>query len=101
MGLFSKKNNEYKEASKNLNQNQLAADRLVIERLKDDDQRAAELVDLLKSGTPIILNFEDLNEEERSIVEENKKNFSYRTKDESIVNDKRRLESLKKKIEKV
>jgi FtsZ-interacting cell division protein YlmF len=64
MGLFSKKNNEYKEASKNLNQNQLAADRLIMERLKDDDQRAAELVDLLKSGTPIILNFEDLTEEE-------------------------------------
>jgi FtsZ-interacting cell division protein YlmF len=64
MGLFSKKNNEYKAASRNLNQTQLAAEKLVMEKLKDDDQRAAELVDLLKEGTPLILNFEDLTEEE-------------------------------------
>ena len=64
MGLFSKKNNEYKEASKKLNVTELAASRLVIEKLTDDDQRAAELVNLIKTGTPIILNFEDLSEDE-------------------------------------
>lgn len=64
MGLFSKNKNEYKEASKKLNQNKLAVDRLVMEELTDNDQRAAELVDMLKEGNPLILNFEKLNEEE-------------------------------------
>ena len=64
MGLFSKNKNEYKEASKKLNQNKLAVDRLVMEELTDNDQRAAELVDMLKEGNPLILNFEKLSEDE-------------------------------------
>lgn len=64
MGLFGKKNNDYKDASSKLNQTQTASERIIMERLKDDDQRAAELVDLLKDGNPLILNFEDLSEEE-------------------------------------
>lgn len=64
MGLFSRKKNEYNEASKKLNQTQLAVDKLLMEKLTDNDQRAAELVDELKQGTPLILNFEDLTEDE-------------------------------------
>ncbi len=61
MSLFGKKKNEYEEASKNLSQSTLASDRLIIEQLQDNDQKAAELVSSLKQGNPLILNFEDLD----------------------------------------
>lgn len=62
MGLFSKKNNEYDEASKELNNKTTSrsVDRMVMEQLSDNDERAAELVDLLKNGSPLVLNFEKL-----------------------------------------
>lgn len=60
MGLFGKKKNEYEEASKNLNQTELASDRVITEELTDDDQRAAALVTSLKNGCPLILNFDNL-----------------------------------------
>lgn len=60
MGLFSKKKNEYEEASNNLDNNLSASDRLIMEALGDDDDRAAKLVDELKSGNPLILNFAEL-----------------------------------------
>lgn len=60
MGLFGKKKNEYEEAKQNLNQITRASDRLVMEQLNDDDQKAADLVDMLKDGNPLILNFEKL-----------------------------------------
>lgn len=60
MGLFGKKKNEYEEAKQNLNQSTRASDRLVMEQLNDDDQKAADLVDMLKDGNPLILNFEKL-----------------------------------------
>ena len=61
MALFGKKKNEYNEASKNLNQQTLAADKIVMEQLQDSDNKAAELVDLLKQGNPLIINFESLD----------------------------------------
>lgn len=60
MSLFGKKKNEYEEASKGLTQNQLAADRLIMEKIEDNDERAAMLVTNLKNGNPLIINFEDL-----------------------------------------
>ena len=60
-----------------------------------------DLMNLYTEVCSFLIDPKNLSEEERSIIEENKKNFSYRTKDTSIVNDSRRLESLKRKIEKV
>ena len=60
MGLFGKKKNAYEEASNNLKEETSAADRLIMEQVKDDDDRAANLVDELKIGNPLILNFEEL-----------------------------------------
>lgn len=60
MGLFGKKKNAYEEASKNLTEEVNAVDRLIMEQVTDDDNRAAKLVDELKKGNPLILNFEEL-----------------------------------------
>ncbi len=60
MGLFGKKRNEYEEASKNLGNEKLAKDRIIMEQLDDNDLRAAELVKYLKNGDPLVLNFENL-----------------------------------------
>lgn len=60
MGLFGKKKNEYAEASNALNQKENAIDKLVMEQLDDNDKKAAELVDMLKQGCPLIINFESL-----------------------------------------
>lgn len=60
MGLFGKKRNEYEEASRSLNSDQFASDRLIIEQMTDNDERAAKLIDQMKNGYPLILNFEDL-----------------------------------------
>lgn len=63
MGLFGKKNNEYEEARDNFNspKQSFASERIIMEQIIDDDQRAAELVDKMKDGCPLILNFEKLN----------------------------------------
>lgn len=60
MSLFGKKKNEYEEASQNLGETTLASDRIVMEKIEDNDQRAAALVTELKNGNPLIINFEDL-----------------------------------------
>lgn len=60
MGLFSKKKNEYEEASKNLSKEELASDRIIMEQISDDDAKAAELVKRLKNGEPLVLNFDNL-----------------------------------------
>lgn len=60
MSLFKKKKNEYEEASSNLNQAEQACDRLIMQKIEDDDKVAASLVDNLKNGNPLILNFEEL-----------------------------------------
>ncbi|MBQ9124828.1 MAG: cell division protein SepF [Acholeplasmatales bacterium] len=61
MALFKKKNDSYSEASSALNQSQTAADRLFITKMEDDDELAKSLVEKLKEGTPIILNFADMD----------------------------------------
>lgn len=55
-----KKKNEYDEASKALNQQGKTIDKLIMEQLDDNDKKAAELVDSLKNGAPLIINFDDL-----------------------------------------
>lgn len=65
MGLFSKKkkSDEYSEASKSLNSSSsYASDKIIIEQMEDNDEDAAKYVNLIKSGIPIILNFEKLDE---------------------------------------
>lgn len=62
MSLFGKKKkNEYDEASKKLNQTELASDRVIMEEVIDNDANAASLVDSLKEGCPLILNFDNLD----------------------------------------
>lgn len=61
MGLFSKKKDDYEEASKGLNQTNLASDRIIMEQMVDDDMEAKRLVDSLKDGNPLIINFEGLD----------------------------------------
>ena len=54
MGLFHKeKENKDTYVS--------AKDRIIMEQLKDDDNRASKLVDLEKNGNPLILNFKKLD----------------------------------------
>ena len=63
MVLFGKKNrNDYDDAQKSLNQALKASDRLIIEQMQDNDELAAKYVDSLKDGSPLILNFEQLDE---------------------------------------
>ena len=54
---FGKKKNETVEVTKN---NQQVIDKLIMEQLTDNDNKAAELVDSLKEGSPLIINFEEL-----------------------------------------
>lgn len=60
MGLFGKKKNGYDEASRNLSGEKLARERILMDQITDDDQMAAEYVQKLKSGTPLVLNFDNL-----------------------------------------
>ncbi len=53
MGLFSRK-----KESKNIGE---AYDRLVMEQIVDDDVLAASLVDKMKEGSPLVINFEKLD----------------------------------------
>lgn len=62
MGLFGKKKNDYEEASKNLENKELAKDRILMDQIDDNDQRAAEYVKRLKAGDPLIINFDKLEE---------------------------------------
>ena len=51
---LKKKKNETVEPVKQ------AIDRLIMEQLEDNDTKAASLVDSLKEGCPLIINFENL-----------------------------------------
>lgn len=63
MGIFGKKKtNEYEDAFKGLNESTMASDRLIIQKMPDDDELAAQYVDNLKAGSPLILNFEGLDD---------------------------------------
>ena len=61
MALFGKKKNEYAEASTNLNKQETAADKMIMEQLEDTDNKAAEVVDSLKNGCPLVINFDKLD----------------------------------------
>ena len=54
MGLFGKKKNETPETTLK------AIEKLIMEQLTDNDNKAAELVDSLKEGSPLIVNFAPL-----------------------------------------
>ena len=56
MAIFGKKKTETTEAVKPAQ----AIDNLIMEQLTDNDNKAAELVDSLKNGSPLIINFEEL-----------------------------------------
>lgn len=60
MGLFGKKKNEYEEASRNLSNETLASDRIIMDQISDDDAKAAEYVRRLRKGDPLVLNFDNL-----------------------------------------
>ncbi len=63
MGLFGKKKtNDYEQASADLNNHTLARDRLIMEKMPDDDTLAAKYADEMKGGNPLILNFDGLDE---------------------------------------
>ena len=53
---FGKKKNQTVEAVKP----QQVIDKLIMEQLDDNDNKAAKLVDQLKDGCPLIINFENL-----------------------------------------
>ena len=55
MALFGKKKEEYVDES------MLAASRIVMEQIDDDDEKAASLVEQIKKGNPLIVNFESLD----------------------------------------
>ena len=60
MGLFGKKKNAYEEASRNLENSELARQRIIMDQIDDNDQKAAEYVKRLKSGDPLVINFDNL-----------------------------------------
>lgn len=60
-----------------------------------------DLMSLYSEVCSFLLDPNSLSEEEKNMVEDNKKNFSYRTKCTTIIDDRQRLLLLKKKIEKV
>jgi hypothetical protein len=53
MGLFHKEENDTNYVE--------ARNRIIMEQLADDDTRASKLVDLLKNGNPLVLNFKKLD----------------------------------------
>lgn len=67
MGLFSKKS-DYDSRQKALDATEeTAADRIIFEQIENDDQRAAKLVDEMKTGRPLVINLENLE-----FIEKNK-----------------------------
>lgn len=54
MGLFSRKN-------KNQEAKKQASELIIMEQISDDDEKAAMLVDELKNGHPLVINFEELD----------------------------------------
>lgn len=63
MGLFSRNKDDYINAKKKMNQssNLKAAKKIIFEKLDDNDQRAAELINELKDGNPLVINFSNLD----------------------------------------
>ena len=62
MGLFSKKDG-YDARQRELEEEvETAADRIIFDQIEDDDQHAADLVDEMKMGKPLVINLENLQE---------------------------------------
>lgn len=61
--MFGRRKDEYQEAKKNLNDNSKlkASKRIVFEMLEDNDEAAAQLVDKMKNGQPLVINFSQLD----------------------------------------
>ena len=62
MGLFFKKKDPLKDLD--LNEEELdgnAASRIIMEQMKEDDLRAKELLESLKTGFPLVLNFDSMD----------------------------------------
>ncbi|MCR5231033.1 MAG: cell division protein SepF [Acholeplasmatales bacterium] len=63
MGLFFKKKDPYKDID--LSEDSIlegnAASRIIMEQMKEDDPRAKELLESLKSGYPLVLNFDSMD----------------------------------------
>ncbi len=53
MGLFSRKKDSNSDVKK--------SDQIIMEQISDDDEYAADLVDKLRNGTPLVINFEKLD----------------------------------------
>lgn len=53
--MFNKKKNKEENVS-------LAKNRIFFAKMTDDDVFAKELVDKLREGAPLVINFEDINE---------------------------------------
>lgn len=64
MGLFFKKKKDpYEDMDLDLNENNFgkASDRIIMERMTYDDPHAKELLDSLKNGSPLVLNFDGMD----------------------------------------
>ncbi len=61
--FFKKKKNPYDDALDELNDlSTKAADRIIFEKMVDNDEFAKNLVESLKDGYPLVINFKDLDE---------------------------------------
>ncbi|MFI3252239.1 MAG: cell division protein SepF [bacterium] len=62
---FFRKKNEYENASNQINNsNKKARERIIFEQLNNDSQQAATLIDQLKAGSPLVIDFERLDVKE-------------------------------------
>lgn len=60
MSLFRKKN-DYNDTANKMNSNSKSSERIIFEQLNDNSEQAASLVDQLKLGKPLMLDFSRLN----------------------------------------
>lgn len=69
MGLFKKKPDDYQSTLENINKEneQLSAERIIYMQVNDDDDNSAFLVDQMKAGHPLVIDFDLL-----SVAEANK-----------------------------
>ncbi|MGM9971350.1 MAG: cell division protein SepF [Anaeroplasmataceae bacterium] len=63
MGLFNRKKDDYSQASKRMNESSSlrASDRIIFEHLDDNDEKAAQLINELKDGHPLVIDFSNLD----------------------------------------
>ncbi|MFI3329796.1 MAG: cell division protein SepF [bacterium] len=61
MAIFKKKTNEYDNAANKMNSTSKSSERIIFEQLSDNSEQVASLVDQLKLGKPLMLDFSRLN----------------------------------------